>query len=97
MLPAADYLVHLVAGKIDVQGTPADLQQAGLYTSIVAADRAPTETLEDGVEAANKETVIEEKGDAAAKSVSAPTLAEKERHEAEGVKWAVYKTYLLAA
>ena len=93
MLPAAANLIHLVDGRIDIQGRVEDLRSAGLLETIVQEERS------EGSEKYSAED-IRENEKAAEKDQGNPdpkTLTEKEHRETERVSWAIYKTYLQAA
>lgn len=53
LLPSADYLVRILDGRIDAQGTPAELRAAGELEGLIALEEAeaikeePTVTDED--------------------------------------------------
>ncbi|KAF9007200.1 hypothetical protein BDQ17DRAFT_1351594 [Cyathus striatus] len=85
VLPGAFYLVRMLDGRIDTQGTVADLRAQGVLDDI-AHDAEVDVKKEEEVE---KEVVaVEEAGTA---------LVKDEHREIGGVKWGIYKSYLRAS
>ncbi|KAF8890917.1 multidrug resistance-associated ABC transporter [Infundibulicybe gibba] len=95
VLPGAYYLVRMLDGRIDTQGTVKELRAQGVLDDIThdaaaetqeapAVEETPSPALED----AQKDT-----GD-----IKKPRKLIKDEHrEIGGVKWSIYKTYLKAS
>ncbi|KAI0749063.1 hypothetical protein C8Q74DRAFT_1374158 [Fomes fomentarius] len=85
ILPRAHYMIRMLDGRIDTQGTISDLRASGVI---------------EGIRAYAKSQMLEaEAGDGdAAKSKKKPRkLIEKEHRETGSVKWNIYNTYLKAS
>lgn len=97
VLPGTYYVVRMLDGRIDTQGTVADLRSLGIlddikHDSTVEAIQQEQEQVEDEKEAV--ETALEDAG----KTRKKPRQLVKDEHrEVGGVKWSVYKTYLKAS
>jgi hypothetical protein len=106
VLPGAHYLVRMLDGRIDTQGTIADLRDQGVLDDITHAESADAQGKEVEPVA---ETVAEDVEPGAivadAKDVKKATdatkkprkLVKEEKREEGGVKWSIYKTYLKAS
>ncbi|KAE9406993.1 hypothetical protein BT96DRAFT_963262 [Gymnopus androsaceus JB14] len=98
VLPGAHYLVRMLDGRIDTQGTVADLRAQGVLDDITHEAEAEAHKEEKAVAA-------EESPAAADETVKDPTdqakkprkLVEDEKREHGGVKWRIYKKYLEAS
>ncbi|KAF6756229.1 multidrug resistance-associated ABC transporter [Ephemerocybe angulata] len=109
VLPGAHYLVRMLDGRIDTQGTVEDLRDQGLLEHITydaAADVHKEEMSrsdEKDIETSNNRPVDEEPSEGAAADTTAgegkkPRKLVKEEHrETGGVKWSIYKSYLKAS
>ena len=94
MLPASDYVVHLVNGRIDAQGTPSELAEQGVLDHIVQEESAVLKS--EGQSTVQNVAKSNEK-EAGSEAKISKTLTEAEHRETAGVKWKVYKTYITAA
>jgi carbamoylphosphate synthase small subunit len=99
VLPGAYYLIRMLDGRIDTQGTVKDLRAQGVLEAITQ-----DETVQANEQTATKpETLVDSKlaEDDAAKpaedSKKPRKLVEDEHREAGGVKWSIYNTYLAAS
>ncbi|KAF7297249.1 hypothetical protein MIND_00958000 [Mycena indigotica] len=107
VLPGAHYLVRMLDGRIDTQGTVKDLRAEGVLDDIthdaavevkkeeaaVAAEEAAGEA-----EAAADAVVGDNDGGAKDGEVKKPRKLVKDEHrEVGGVKWRIYKRYLQAS
>ncbi|KAJ8589109.1 P-loop containing nucleoside triphosphate hydrolase protein [Rhizopogon salebrosus TDB-379] len=100
VLPGTYYVVRMLDGRIDAQGTVKDLRAEGILDNIaqdsaaevkaeepVAATEAPIEALEDGADA-----------DKPVEAKKKPRKLIKDEHrETGGVKWSIYNAYLKAS
>jgi energy-coupling factor transporter ATP-binding protein EcfA2 len=102
VLPGAYYLVRMLDGRIDTQGTLTELRAQGVLDEITSSEEVQVH--EDEQEAAAKTPDAEE---IAAEAVEGTDLAietkkprklvkDEERQEG-GVKWDIYNTYLKAS
>ncbi|KAJ7080949.1 multidrug resistance-associated ABC transporter [Mycena belliarum] len=92
VLPGAHYLVRMLDGRIDTQGTVEDLRAQGVLEQIThdasadAKTEEPIAAIADDVEALD------------ASMPSKPRKLVKDEHRAVGgVKWAIYNSYLEAS
>lgn len=105
VLPGADFLIRMLDGRIDSQGTVKELRAQGLLDHIAqeAAIEAHKEELAVEIEEPAKDPSPEGDSDTdAAQKVAdvaaTPRKLIKEEHRETGsVKWAVYKKYLKAS
>ncbi|KAL1748165.1 hypothetical protein HDZ31DRAFT_30137 [Schizophyllum fasciatum] len=99
VLPGAHYLVRMLDGRIDTQGTVKDLRAQGLLDDIAQTESVEAHKAEEAVvqeEAKGDEEPAEaDAGNGAAKKPR--KLIKEEHREVGGVKWAIYKTYLKAS
>ncbi|KAJ7764232.1 hypothetical protein B0H16DRAFT_1526418 [Mycena metata] len=96
VLSGAHYLVRMLDGRIDVQGTVENLRMQGVLDDI-AHDAAADAKTEEPVAALEDDTADLDDPDAA-KTPSKPRKLVKDEHRAiGGVKWAIYKSYLQAS
>ncbi|TFY53857.1 hypothetical protein EVG20_g9943 [Dentipellis fragilis] len=105
VLPGTYYLVRMLDGRIDTQGTVADLRAQGVLDDI-AQDEEVKAHEEEQVVAAKEETAEEkaieavletEEAKPPAKDKKARKLVKDEERQTGGVKWHIYKTYLKAS
>ena len=91
VLPGAHYLVRMLDGRIDVQGTTEGLRKQGLLEAI-----KQDSSLE---QPQTRENQPEKTTDAeGAENVKRPRqLVKDEARETGGVKWHIYKTYMKAS
>ncbi|KAJ3937406.1 MAG: hypothetical protein NXY57DRAFT_981367 [Lentinula lateritia] len=103
VLPGAHYLVRMLDGRIDTQGTVSDLRTSGLLEDITheAEAEAQKETQIVVGEVADAEVEAVEGGNGnqvTTENLSKPRkLVEDEKREQGGVKWKIYKKYLQAS
>ncbi|KAJ7664588.1 multidrug resistance-associated ABC transporter [Mycena polygramma] len=93
VLPGTHYLVRMLDGRIDVQGTVEDLRTQGILDEITH-DAAADAKAEEPV-AAIEDTIDDP--DAAAKPSKPRKLVKDEHRAIGGVKWAIYNSYLKAS
>ncbi|PVF92969.1 hypothetical protein CPB86DRAFT_743436 [Serendipita vermifera] len=99
VLPSAQYFVRMLDGRIDTQGTIAELRSRGVLEALV--HEAQAEEVPEIVTAEELAAVVEEdKGNSNDETDAKPKkpkkLVEDEARATGGVKWKVYKTYLKA-
>lgn len=96
-MPAAYYLVRMLDGRIDTQGTIKDLRALGVLDEI--AQESSTEV--EAKKGAESPRSLEQELDGAIKVVDPKKLPRKlvqdEHRETGRVKWSIYKTYLKAS
>jgi hypothetical protein len=96
VLPGAHYLVRMLDGRIDTQGTVKDLRTQGVLESITQ-----DETVQIREESSPSSKIPLSDEDAtlqSAQDIKKPRkLIEDEHREIGGVKWSIYKTYLKAS
>ncbi|KAF5378578.1 hypothetical protein D9615_007121 [Tricholomella constricta] len=103
VLPGAHYLVRMLDGRIDTQGTIKDLQAQGVLEYI--KQDAAVEIQKEGMVATLEEEVeVDGDGDGDVEGKKVKDAAKKprklvkdEHRETGGVKWAIYKSYLKAS
>jgi ABC-type multidrug transport system fused ATPase/permease subunit len=96
VLPGAYYLVRMLDGRIDTQGTVEDLRTQGILESITQDSTVQThETQASTSEIPDESTEDPDKANAAAKKPR--KLIKDEHREKGGVKWSIYRTYLKAS
>ncbi|KAF9070335.1 multidrug resistance-associated ABC transporter [Rhodocollybia butyracea] len=94
VLPGAHYLVRMLDGRIDTQGTVADLRALGILQELTREAEA-----EAHKEKKVAETATEAEGEDVAKDDTKKPrkLVEDEKREQGGVKWKIYQKYLQAS
>lgn len=106
VLPGAHYLVRMLDGRIDTQGTVKDLRESGVLDDITQVEEIEVHKEEQAVEEEkaeedpNAEIDAQVNGatDGAPKSKKKPRkLIEEEHRETGSVKWNIYNTYLKAS
>lgn len=100
VLPGTDYLVRMLDGRIDVQGTVRYLRAQGILEEI--KQEATIEAKEEEAKVADEEIKtpegdIVEGGEVGADAKKPRKLVKDEHRESGGVKWSIYKTYLKAS
>lgn len=92
VLPGAYYLVRMLDGRVDIQGTTQELREQGILDAI-----AKDSSLERQVRA--RETPPDKPTDAqgADKMKRPRQLVKDEARETGSVKWRIYKTYMKAS
>ncbi|KAF9471237.1 hypothetical protein BDN70DRAFT_939094 [Pholiota conissans] len=98
VLPGAYYLVRILDGRIDTQGTVKDLRAKG---ALEGAEQDASIDAYKEKEGASEEPSIDETMPEALKSASAIKkpwkLVKDEHREVGGVKWSIHKSYLKAS
>ena len=101
VLPGAHYLVRMLDGRIDTQGTISDLRESGVLTDI-----AKLEELDEWQEARKYEKYMwrsrwksgpDDFDKSKDKQKKPRKLVEEEHRETGSVKWRIYNTYLKAS
>jgi hypothetical protein len=100
VLPGAYYLVRMLDGRIDTQGTIKDLRTQGILDDI--AQDATVEAHKEEQEAVVDTSDDAEEGqvtvDGTTELAKKPRKLIKDEHrETGGVKWTIYKSYLKAS
>lgn len=111
LLPSANYIVRILDGRIDAQGTPEDLQARGELDGLVISEETEVakaepivsdeivekevKAVEDGVNGENGENG-EAKKEKKKKGPGKKYVQDEER-QIGNVKWATYKLYIVAA
>ena len=99
MLPGTYYLVRMLDGRIDTQGTVKDLRARGVLEEITHDEAVEAHKEEQAVAVAEKptdEVDALENGKPSDKK-KPRKLIEDEKRETGSVKWNIYKTYLKAS
>ena len=107
VLPGAHYLVRMLDGRIDTQGTVSELRESGVLDDIAQVEEIEAHKEEQAVEAAKDEENPNAEIDADAENAapeSAPVKDKKpskriveDHRESGSVKWRIYNTYLKAS
>ena len=102
VLPGAHYLVRMLDGRIDTQGTVADLREQGVLDDIAHAEEAEARKEEQVAtenEPTPEEQAVEGEGESkpAGETKKPRKLVKDEQREEGGVKWKIYKAYLKAS
>lgn len=92
MLPGAHYLIRMLDGRIDSQGTVNELRADGVLDKITYESAVLAKEEEVAAEAAEEN--VDRPEDEAKKPRK---LITDEHREIGGVKWGIYKTYLKAS
>lgn len=99
-MPGTHYLVRMLDGRIDTQGTVEDLRAQGVLDSI-AHDEAVQVEKEEPVAASDTPIDPEIEGDPNSQAVEETKkprkLVKDEAREHGAVKWGIYNTYLKAS
>jgi hypothetical protein len=99
VLPGASYLVRMLDGRIDVQGTIKELRDRGALDEI-QHDAAIQAHQQEGVSSAepSAEALASGLNRKGPDEIAKPRKLVKDEHrEAGGVKWKIYNTYLKAS
>ncbi|KAI0065886.1 multidrug resistance-associated ABC transporter [Artomyces pyxidatus] len=103
VLPGAHYLVRMLDGRIDTQGTVAELRARGVLEEITQEEEVKVH--EEEQVAAKEEPTAEEVAAEVTSEEAKPNVKDKkprklikdEHRQEGGVKWSVYNTYLKAS
>ncbi|WRT70588.1 uncharacterized protein IL334_007586 [Kwoniella shivajii] len=100
LLPSSDYLVRILDGRIDAQGTPDELRSAGELDGLVALEEAEVTKSEAVVAKEDIEEEVEVVDTAEKKTKKkgpGKKLVQDEERAIGNVKWETYKLYIVAA
>ncbi|KAJ7212815.1 multidrug resistance-associated ABC transporter [Mycena haematopus] len=99
VLSGAHYLVRMLDGRIDTQGTVEDLRAQGLLDDIAHDATADAEADDSEAPLAHNDIAdLDDPEAAAAAVVKKPRKLVKDEHRAiGGVKWSIYRAYLKAS
>lgn len=102
VLPGAYYLVRMLDGRIDTQGTVAELRARGVLDEIAQSEgvKVHEEEQKAGANIPSAEEVAVEAIEPAGPPVEAKKprkLVKDEERQEGGVKWNIYNTYLKAS
>ena len=102
VLPGAYYLVRMLDGRIDTQGTLTELRAQGALDDIANSEEVKVheDEQEAAAETPNAEEIAAEvvEGAHPAKEAKKPRkLVKDEERQEGGVKWNIYNTYLKAS
>lgn len=102
VLPGANYLVRVLDGRIDTQGTLTELRAQGVLDEIAQSEEVYVyeDEQEAAAETPNAEEIAAEaiEGPHPARDKKKPRkLIKDEERQEGGVKWSIYKTYLKAS
>lgn len=106
VLPGTYYLVRMLDGRVDIQGTVKELRASGQldHITLEAAVEVQEEKEAEAVEEARKEVAeaaagngSQEAGETKKDKKKPRKLIKDEERETGGVKWIIYKTYLKAS
>ena len=100
VLPGTYYLVRMLDGRIDTQGTVKDLRAKGALDDITHDESVEVHKEEQAVEASvSADAAVGGTDDLpAAEAKKKPRkLIEEEKREEGSVKWNIYRTYLKAS
>ncbi|KAJ7047868.1 hypothetical protein C8F04DRAFT_1060324 [Mycena alexandri] len=95
VLPGAHYVVRMLDGRIDTQGSVKELRAQGVLEDI--AHDAAVEVKKEELAVATEATTIEADLDAKEETKKPRKLVKDEHREEGGVKWKIYKSYLKAS
>ncbi|EGO00623.1 hypothetical protein SERLA73DRAFT_104969 [Serpula lacrymans var. lacrymans S7.3] len=99
VLPGAYYLIRMLDGRIDAQGTVKDLRAQGILDAIELSSVLQAPEHASAAEGQAKNVLEETNGseDAAQEAKKPSKLIQDEHRESGSVKWVIYKTYLKAS
>lgn len=97
VLPGAHYLVRMLDGRIDTQGTVKDLRVQGMLEGI--EHDAAVETFKEEIKEAAEEVAVDQVDPSKpTDAIKKPRKLIKDEHrETGGVKWSIYNSYLKAS
>ena len=96
VLPGTYYLVRMLDGRIDMQGTVKELQAQGVLKGI-DHDAAVENDKEELLVTETASIGDEESPDMTEESKKPRKLVKDEHREVGAVKWSIYKSYLRAS
>lgn len=97
VLPGAYYLVRMLDGRIDTQGTVKELRAQGVLDDITHDSAVETHREEEAVDKEVSSTT-EAPGNEDPRDAKKPRkLVQDEHRETGGVRWSVYHSYLKAS
>lgn len=102
VLPGAYYLVRMLDGRIDTQGTLTELRAQGFLDDIANSEEVKVHEGEQeaAAETPNAEeiaTEVVEGAHPASETKKPRKLVKDEERQEGGVKWSIYNTYLKAS
>lgn len=100
VLPGTYYVVRLLDGRIDTQGTVKELRSRGLLDDITHDESIEAQKTEQAIEAEVKASEAIEDTESGKPAVLRKTprkLVEDEKRETGSMKWNIYRTYLKAS
>ncbi|KIR42549.1 ATP-binding cassette transporter [Cryptococcus deuterogattii 99/473] len=104
LLPSTDYLVRILDGRVDIQGTIQDLRERGDLDGMVALEEAELLKEEDRGKGKSQEEEVVEGEDADVQEIKkeknkgpGKKLIQDEERAIGNVKWETYKLYIVAA
>ena len=96
VLPGAHYLVRMLDGRIDTQGTVKELLDQGVLKGI--EHDATVEAHKEELVVAEAVTISDEESPDATEVLKKPRKLVKDEHREVGaVKWSIYNSYLRAS
>ena len=96
VLPGAYYLVRMLDGRIDAQGTVKELQDQGVLKEI--EHDAAVENHKEELDVAETASISVDESPDSSKELNEPRKFVKDEHREIGaVKWSIYKSYLRAS
>ena len=96
VLPGAYYLVRMLDGRIETQGTVKELRSQGVLKGIEHDAAVETHKEEQAV-AETASVDVEESPDSSVVSKKPRKLVKDEHRETGSVNWSIYKSYLRAS
>ena len=107
VLPGAYYLVRMLDGRIDCQGTIKELRSQGVLEDIAHTSELEAKEVEgdhtETIEETQEPTKVSEgaisgnQATRSSKQKKSRKLVKEEERESGSVKWKIYKTYLVAS
>ena len=98
VLPGAYYLVRMLDGRIDTQGTLTELRAQGALDDIANSEEIEVHVETPNAEEIAAEEIAAEVVEGTPKETKKPRkLVEDEERQEGGVKWNIYNTYLKAS
>lgn len=99
VLPGAYYLVRMLDGRIDTQGTLIELRAQGVLDDIANSEKVKVheDEQEAAAEAPDAAAEVVEGANPANETKKPRKLVKDEERQEGGVKWNIYNTYLKAS